>query len=170
VVVAVDVDAVGDRDAVADREFAPIVEVNVVVDDGVVADRDVVTVGERDSLEEATVVPAIREEVVGEHPPESQRELDVVRDGKAVELPPEPLEVLGAAELRFVPSRRSTRSRGSCYRGIVALQADAFGRGNRLASLPALVGFTVAREVDQDVFDDRAGIPRRSQAVDRPRR
>ncbi len=98
VVVAVEVNAVGDGDAVPDSEFPSVVEVNAVVDDSVVPDRDVVTVGERDSLEKPAVVAAVVEEVVGEHLPEPERELDVVRHRRRVELPPEPLEMFRARE------------------------------------------------------------------------
>jgi len=68
--------------------------VDVVVNDRVVPDRDIVAVSERDALEEPAVVATLGEEMLCEHLSEPEREGDVVRDRQAVELPPEPLDVL----------------------------------------------------------------------------
>jgi len=136
--------------------------VDTVVDHDVVADLDVVAVGDGDALEKPAVVAALGEQVVAEHLSESEREIDVVGHRRGVELPPEPLEVFGTLELLLVLLGVVLRLQRGVAR-VVPLQADAFGSRHRLAVLPRLPALAVAVEVDQCVSDHLAGVlpPRR---------
>jgi len=127
VIVAVDVDVVGQGDAVADVQLAAVVQMDVIVDDDVVAELDVVTVGERDTFEQPEVVACLREEMVGEHLPEGEGELDVVGKRRRVELPPEPLEMFRTLE-RILVFLGVVLTFECHVTGIVVLEPDLLGR------------------------------------------
>jgi len=162
VIVAVDVDAVGDRRPVADGELAAVVEVDIVVDYRVVANGDVVAVGEGDPLEKATVVATLLKEMVGEHPAKLESELDVVGHRRGVELPPEPLKVFRSLEFLLVLFGVVFGLDGRVAR-VIPLEANPRGRRDRLTGLPGLVGLPVTEQVDEDVLDDLAGFFVRGQ-------
>src|SRR6266508_4395571 len=90
--VGVDVGVVGDRNVVAEDDFAPVVDQHVPVNRHTVADGEVVAEGELHLVEDADVLAAVLEDPLREHRPHLRAQAHVASDRGVVEHLPEPEE------------------------------------------------------------------------------